>query len=120
VVVGMGNDMHTFHLHGHSWADTRTGTVDGTNKALVDSVPVIDNKTLGPGDSFGVQIIAGDSVGAGNWMLHCHMQFHSDQGMATMLHVLHPDGTIPAHADHAPAAAAGAPAAHAGHQGSHT
>ena len=120
LVVGMGNDMHTFHLHGHSWADTRTGTLDGTNKALVDSVPVIDNKTLGPGDTFGVQIVAGDSVGPGNWMLHCHMQFHSDQGMATMLHVLNPDGTLASHAaDHAPAAAAGAPAAHAGHQGSH-
>jgi hypothetical protein len=88
-------------------------------------VPVIDNKALGPGDSFGVTVVAGDSVGAGNWMLHCHMQFHSDQGMATMLHVLEPDGTLAPHsADHAPAAAAAADAAdataaHAGHQGSH-
>ena len=119
LVIGMGNDMHTFHLHGHSWADSRTGMLDGTNKALADSVPVIDNKTLGPGDSFGVTVVAGDSVGAGNWMLHCHMQFHSDQGMATMLHVLTPDGTLAPHsADHAPAAA-DATAAHAAHQGSH-
>jgi manganese oxidase len=45
------------------------------------------------------------------------MQFHSDQGMATMLHVLQPDGTLAPHsADHAPAAAT---AAHAGHEGAH-
>jgi FtsP/CotA-like multicopper oxidase with cupredoxin domain len=103
VVIGMGNDVHTFHLHGHSWADTRTGMLDGTDKALVNAVRVIDNKTVGPGDSFGLQVIAGDSVGAGNWMLHCHMQFHADQGMSTMLHVLQPDGTVAPHsADHAP------------------
>ncbi|WP_203700294.1 multicopper oxidase domain-containing protein [Asanoa iriomotensis] len=100
VVIGIGNDTHTFHIHGHSWADTRTGRVDSTDRALVDSVRVIDNKTLGPGDSFGVTITAGDSVGPGHWMLHCHMQFHTDAGMSTMLHVLDKNGRIPAHADH--------------------
>jgi len=100
LVIGLGNDMHTFHLHGHSWADSRTGVVEGTNRALVDAVPVIDNKTVGPGDTFGAQIIAGDSVGPGHWMLHCHMQFHSDQGMATTFHVLDENGVMPAHANH--------------------
>ena len=104
IVVGIGNDMHTFHVHGHSWADSRTGIVEGTNRALVDAVPVIDNKTLGPGDSFGLQIIAGDSVGPGHWMVHCHMQFHSDLGMSTMLHVLDENGQMPpnhtSHANH--------------------
>jgi hypothetical protein len=87
--------------------------VAGDNKAIVDSIPVIDNKTLGPGDSFGVQVVAGDSVGPGHWMLHCHMQFHSDLGMATTLHILDENGQMPpnhaAHAGHstgAPAAAA--------------
>jgi FtsP/CotA-like multicopper oxidase with cupredoxin domain len=88
IVIGLGNELHTFHIHGHSWADTRTGMVEGNSKPLVDSIPVIDNKSLGPGDSFGVQIIAGDSVGPGHWMLHCHMQFHSDAGMYTTLHVI--------------------------------
>ncbi|MEV4629463.1 multicopper oxidase domain-containing protein [Micromonospora sp. NPDC049523] len=112
IVIGLGNDMHTFHVHGHSWADTRTGMVAGENKALVDSIPVIDNKTLGPGDTFGVQIVAGDSVGPGHWMLHCHMQFHSDQGMATMLHVLDENGAMPPHGGPTPTAPAqGAPAA---------
>ncbi|RGC69360.1 Multicopper oxidase [Micromonospora sp. MW-13] len=135
IVVGIGNDMHTFHLHGHAWADTRTGLVAGDNKALIDSIPVIDNKTLGPGDSFGFQIVAGDAVGPGHWMLHCHMQFHSDLGMATTLHILDESGQMPPHTAHGPAqvngpaagsgatsappaggsTAAGAPA-HAGHQ----
>ncbi|MBY8874242.1 multicopper oxidase domain-containing protein [Micromonospora sp. PLK6-60] len=119
IVVGIGNDMHTFHVHGHSWADTRTGAVTGTD-AQTDQVPTIDNKTLGPGDSFGVQIVAGDSVGPGHWMVHCHMQFHSDAGMYTMLHVLDENGNMPPGGEHdhsaAPAAAAPAPAGAATHQ----
>ncbi|WDZ82621.1 multicopper oxidase domain-containing protein [Micromonospora cathayae] len=99
IVVGIGNDMHTFHLHGHSWADTRTGLV-ANGQPFADQVPIIDNKTLGPGDSFGFQVIAGDSVGPGHWMLHCHMQFHSDAGMSTMLHVLDENGRMPPHGGH--------------------
>jgi FtsP/CotA-like multicopper oxidase with cupredoxin domain len=118
VVIGIGNDMHTFHVHGHSWADTRTGVVSG-GQQLTDSVPIVDNKALGPGDSFGVQLVAGDSVGPGDWMLHCHMQFHSDLGMSTTFHVLDKDAALPPHTDHAPAAgaaqAAQAPAAGAAH-----
>ncbi|MEV4754112.1 multicopper oxidase domain-containing protein [Micromonospora sp. NPDC049559] len=94
IVIGIGNDMHTWHLHGHSWADTRTGVLTGEG-AAVDNTPIIDNRTLGPGDSFGLQVIAGDSVGPGHWMLHCHMQFHSDAGMSTMLHVLDENGQMP-------------------------
>ncbi|MBM0239553.1 multicopper oxidase domain-containing protein [Micromonospora sp. ATA32] len=93
IVIGIGNDMHTFHLHGHSWADTRTGLIDN-NGVMADSIPIIDNKTLGPGDSFGFQVTAGDSVGPGHWMLHCHMQFHSDAGMSTTVHVLDETGAM--------------------------
>lgn len=94
IVIGIGNDMHTFHLHGHSWADTRTGYVEN-GQPFADQVRIIDNKPLGPGDSFGFQITAGDSVGPGHWMLHCHMQFHSDVGMATTFHVLDENGQMP-------------------------
>ncbi|NJP30989.1 multicopper oxidase domain-containing protein [Micromonospora sp. HSS6-12] len=110
VVVGIGNEMHTFHLHGHSWADTRTGVI-GNGQPFADSVPVIDNKPLGPGDSFGFTVVAGDSVGPGHWMLHCHMQFHSDAGMSTMLHVLDESGAMPPGHDHSHPAAAPAAAA---------
>ncbi|WP_346535482.1 multicopper oxidase domain-containing protein [Micromonospora sp. DPT] len=120
VVIGIGNDMHTFHLHGHSWADTRTGVVSN-GQPFADQIPIIDNRTLGPGDSFGFQVAAGDSVGPGHWMLHCHMQFHSDAGMSTMLHVLDENGQMPPGGhDHqamsGPAPAAADPAAAGGHQ----
>ncbi|MEO3779415.1 multicopper oxidase domain-containing protein [Micromonospora sp. B11E3] len=108
VVVGIGNDMHTFHLHGHSWADTRTGLLGKSNgQPFVDDTKIIDNKPLGPGDSFGFQVTAGDSVGPGHWMLHCHMQFHSDGGMSTMLHVLDESGAMPPGHDHSHPTAAG-------------
>ena len=90
VVVGMGNDFHTFHLHGHSWADTRTGALTGP----LDDSRIIDTKTIGPAETFGFQLIAGESVGAGSWMLHCHVQSHSDRGMTTFFHVT-PDGQPP-------------------------
>lgn len=90
VAVCIGNDMHTWHLHGHSWADTRTGLLEKGQSA--DGVRTLDNKTIGPGDSFGFQVIAGDISGPGDWMLHCHMQFHSDMGMSTSFHVLDVNG----------------------------
>jgi hypothetical protein len=68
-----------------------------------------------------MQITVGDSVGPGHWMLHCHMQFHSDLGMATMLHVLDENGRMPPGHNHSlPVAPAGgthppAAAAHTGH-----
>ncbi len=87
-VIGFGDDFHTFHLHGHNWADNRTGILT----SLADTTRVIDNRTVGPADTFGFQIVAGESVGTGHWMYHCHVQTHSDQGMASFLHVLGPDG----------------------------
>ena len=90
VVIGIGDDFHTFHLHGHSWANTRTGAADP-----LDDAPLIDAKTIGPSETFGFQVIAGESVGVGSWMLHCHVQRHSDRGMSTFFHVT-PDGAPPA------------------------
>jgi len=87
-VMGFGNDFHTFHLHGHNWANNRTGLL----RTTLDPVDVVDNRTLGPADSFGFSIVAGASVGPGDWMLHCHVQLHSDSGMTTFLHVLDEDG----------------------------
>jgi manganese oxidase len=89
-VIGIGDDFHTFHLHGHSWADTRTGALSGPT----DATRLLDNKTIGPAETFGFQLIAGESVGIGSWMLHCHVQGHSDRGMTTFLHVT-PHGRPP-------------------------
>ena len=88
-VIAFGDDFHTFHLHGHTWADNRTGIL----VSQLDDPRLIDNKTIGPADTFGFTIIAGEEVGPGAWMLHCHVQRHSDRGMSTFLHVLNEDGT---------------------------
>lgn len=73
-----------------AWADTRTGMIE--NVPWADAIPTIDNKTIGPGDSFGFQVVAGELSGPGDWMLHPHMQQHSDMGMTTYFHVLDENG----------------------------
>lgn len=88
LVIGFGDDFHTFHLHAHNWADNRTGIL----QSALDETRIIDNKTVGPADTFGFQIIAGEDVGPGSWMLHCHVQSHSDRGMTTFFHVLPQEG----------------------------
>lgn len=90
VVIGHGELFHTFHLHGHRWNDTKMGVPSG----LSDASRVIDNKTVGPADSFGFQVIAGERVGPGAWMYHCHVQSHSDVGMAGTFVVRTPEGTL--------------------------
>ena len=94
VIITHGDLMHTFHLHGHRWADTRTGMPD----SISDDPTIIDNKTSGPGDSFGFQIVAGENSGPGAWMYHCHVQNHSDLGMSGIFLVRNPDGTVPSYA----------------------
>ncbi|MFN2389720.1 MAG: multicopper oxidase domain-containing protein [Actinomycetota bacterium] len=90
VVIGHGDEFHTFHLHGHRWANTRTGYITD----LKDTARLIDNRTVGPADSFGFQVVAGERVGPGAWMFHCHVQFHSDGGMVSLLLVRTPDGRV--------------------------
>jgi len=68
VMITHGEYYHTFHMHGHRWADNRTGMPTGPD----DPSQVIDNKIVGPADSFGFQVLAGEGVGAGAWMYHCH------------------------------------------------
>jgi FtsP/CotA-like multicopper oxidase with cupredoxin domain len=101
-----GEDMHEFHLHGHVWADNRTGLLTSAS----DDTRVIDAKSIGPSESWGFQVIAGDEVGTGDWMLHCHIQAHSDRGMLTFFRVLLGDGTYVA-----PVSAGSAAHVHGGH-----
>ncbi|MEW2544512.1 multicopper oxidase domain-containing protein [Streptomyces sp. NPDC047002] len=102
VSITHGEFYHTFHIHGHRWADNRTGLLAGAD----DPSPVIDTKIVGPANSFGFQVIAGEHVGAGAWMYHCHVQSHSDLGMAGLFLVYKEDGTIPPYEQmHHPSAA---------------
>ncbi|MFI9486515.1 multicopper oxidase domain-containing protein [Promicromonospora sp. NPDC052451] len=91
VAIGHGDQLHTFHLHAHRWANNRTGYLAGPD----DPSQVIDTRDLNPGDSFGFQVKAGQKVGAGAWMYHCHVQFHSDGGMAGIFLVRNADGSMP-------------------------
>ena len=91
IAIGHGNSLHTFHMHAHRWMDNRTGMREGPH----DASRVIDNKDLNPGGSFGFQVIAGEGVGPGAWMYHCHVQFHSEGGMAGVFLVLNEDGSVP-------------------------
>lgn len=97
VAIGHGNLYHTFHLHSHRWADNRTGYLEGP----ADPSASIDNKDLGPGSSFGFQVLAGDGGGPGAWMYHCHVQSHSDTGMSGVFLVRNADGSMPAGAQEA-------------------
>jgi FtsP/CotA-like multicopper oxidase with cupredoxin domain len=90
VVIGHGELFHTFHLHGHRWVDNRTGVA----QTPADLGRLIDNKTIGPADSFGFQVIAGEGVGPGAWMYHCHVQGHSDAGMAGLFVVSDENGVL--------------------------
>ncbi|WP_318306681.1 multicopper oxidase domain-containing protein [Amycolatopsis solani] len=91
VCIGYGSLPHTFHLHAHRWADTRTGMLSGA----ADNAAIVDNKNLDPGSSFGFQVIAGEGVGPGAWMYHCHVQTHSDGGMVGLFLVRNADGSLP-------------------------
>ena len=69
-VLALGEDHHTFHVHGHRWRDT-----DGT---------VIDTKTLGPAESFKIQWREEDP---GTWLYHCHVEGHMENGMIGLYRV---------------------------------
>jgi FtsP/CotA-like multicopper oxidase with cupredoxin domain len=90
-VITHGEFYHTFHIHGHRWADNRTGMLE----SLEDPSRIIDTKITGPAESFGFQLIAGERVGPGAWMYHCHVQSHSDMGMAGIFTVTDADGNVP-------------------------
>jgi FtsP/CotA-like multicopper oxidase with cupredoxin domain len=106
------DDFHTFHVHGHNWADNRTGML--TSQA--DETRLIDAKIIGPSETFGFQVVAGEEVGPGDWMLHCHVQQHSDAGMVTFFRVLGRELGAPT----VPAATSGAHAAHHHADGGHS
>jgi FtsP/CotA-like multicopper oxidase with cupredoxin domain len=69
-VLAMGDEHHTFHVHGHKWREP-TG------------VPM-DTKTLGPAESFRVRW---REDAPGTWLYHCHVEAHMAQGMIGLYRV---------------------------------
>jgi len=63
-VIAMGDEFHTFHVHGHKW---RT-----------DGVTPEDTRGLGPAESFRVRW---KEDAPGTWLYHCHVEAHMAQGM---------------------------------------
>jgi len=69
-VLALGDEHHTFHIHGHRWRDA-----DGT---------FIDTKTIGPAESFRFRIR--EDV-PGTWLYHCHVESHMMNGMIGLYRV---------------------------------
>jgi FtsP/CotA-like multicopper oxidase with cupredoxin domain/plastocyanin len=96
-VVGMGNDTHTFHIHGHRWFlpgsdGSGPGAIQGS--AQVRSVSQFeDTRIFGPANSFVFTIPENPPVtffkaggpgpedSRGEWHMHCHVLMHMMSGM---------------------------------------
>ncbi|HEU4974665.1 MAG TPA: multicopper oxidase domain-containing protein [Baekduia sp.] len=64
-VIGMDNNFHDFHIHGHRWRDP-SGTFT-------------DTPGVGPGETITVRFVEDNP---GRWLYHCHVFSHLDGGMA--------------------------------------
>ena len=69
-VIAMGDEFHTFHVHGHRWR-TDGGTPE-------------DTRGLGPAESFRVRW---KEDAPGTWLYHCHVETHMAQGMIGLYRV---------------------------------
>lgn len=95
VVISHGNRVHTFHLHGHRWITPNRPSDPNSSAAANVGSGHEDNHILAPGDSFGFLVIAGEDVGPGMWMYHCHFQDHA-AAMKGFFQVLPPGPTAQA------------------------
>ena len=64
-VMGMDQNFHTFHIHGHRWRDS--------------SGAFVDCPTLGPNETITASFVEDNP---GRWLYHCHVSLHQDAGMA--------------------------------------
>jgi len=63
-VLTLGDDFHTFHVHGHRWIQP-----DGTPR---------DTQVIGPAESFRLRWVEDTP---GTWLYHCHVESHMMNGM---------------------------------------
>ena len=63
-VLSLGDDFHTFHVHGHRWR-----TPDGA---------VRDTQVVGPAESYKIRW---REDAPGTWLYHCHVESHMMNGM---------------------------------------
>ncbi|AGH55417.1 Copper resistance protein A (plasmid) [Legionella pneumophila subsp. pneumophila LPE509] len=67
---------HPMHLHGHVFQVTEIDGKQLANGVMRDTVLVLPKSTVK------VQF---DSDNPGNWMMHCHMLYHQESGMMTIM-----------------------------------
>jgi FtsP/CotA-like multicopper oxidase with cupredoxin domain len=77
LIISYGDTVHTFHLHAHRWLTPPRVAYPSMDLAANVGSGREDNRTISPGDSFGFLVRAGDEVGPGMWMYHCHFQSHA-------------------------------------------
>jgi FtsP/CotA-like multicopper oxidase with cupredoxin domain len=70
-VLGLNDDFHTFHVHGHRWKDPAGAWVD--------------SPTVGPSE---VITARWREDNPGRWLYHCHVFTHMDMGMAGWYEVM--------------------------------
>jgi Multicopper oxidase len=64
-VMGMDNNFHDFHIHGHRWKDA--------------SGAFVDTPSVGPNETITARFTEDNP---GRWLYHCHVFSHQDAGMA--------------------------------------
>jgi FtsP/CotA-like multicopper oxidase with cupredoxin domain len=64
-VIGMDNNFHDFHIHGHRWKDA--------------SGAFVDTPSVGPNETTSIRFVEDNP---GRWLYHCHVFSHQDGGMA--------------------------------------
>lgn len=67
---------HPMHLHGHVFEVTEIDGKKIKNGLLHDTVIVLPKSTVN---------IQFDTDNPGNWMMHCHMLYHQETGMMTLV-----------------------------------
>lgn len=69
-VLALGDEFHTFHVHGHRWVEP-----DGATR---------DTHTVGPAESFRFRW---QEESPGTWLYHCHVESHMMDGMIGLYRV---------------------------------
>ncbi|KAI9505375.1 Cupredoxin, partial [Coemansia spiralis] len=73
---------HPFHLHGHNFFIMARGTIDinPKNRIAGGAYPVRRDTITIPPLEYVIVRFRADNPGI--WIMHCHMQFHQEQGLA--------------------------------------
>lgn len=99
-VLGLGDEVHAFHLHGHRWTEDIAEDPSDLNTAEED---IIDVKEIVPLQRHSFLITASDNDAAEEeeedimegWMYHCHVLDHMKAGMTGMMTVLDGSDDLP-------------------------